>query len=167
MDNTPNSPKVKRCSKGDDCIHPKGPVLPRTEEYFYMSSGKAGSMCRACMKAYRRQRHSEQRDKENANSTKYYEGHKERYRHYGEKYKIRKLHNGGKHTHAELDQQYKSQKGCCWYCGKFVGLMFDIDHRVPVSQGGSNDISNIVIACRECNQSKGDKLPHEWGERLI
>jgi 5-methylcytosine-specific restriction endonuclease McrA len=40
---------------------------------------------------------------------------------------------------------------------------------VPVSRGGSNDISNIVLACPSCNLQKGTRLPHEWpeGGRLL
>lgn len=29
-----------------------------------------------------------------------------------------------------------------------------VDHKHPLSTGGSNDISNLVAACRTCNQAK-------------
>jgi hypothetical protein len=32
----------------------------------------------------------------------------------------------------------------------------EIDHVVPRSRGGSNRVSNLVIACRKCNTAKGD-----------
>lgn len=31
------------------------------------------------------------------------------------------------------------------------------DHVIPLSAGGSNDISNIVPACLRCNQTKGGR----------
>jgi 5-methylcytosine-specific restriction endonuclease McrA len=43
----------------------------------------------------------------------------------------------------------------CVYCGRKTKL--EIDHIVPLSQGGFHDISNIVPACRSCNGSKNKK----------
>jgi 5-methylcytosine-specific restriction endonuclease McrA len=167
-DHTSEQPRVKRCSKGDQCIHPDGPELPVTAEYFYINQkGGPSAMCRECAKEYRRQHHQRNKDHDNARSRQYAKEHRGQFDHYNAHYHARKLQNGGSYTHDDLDMLYKQQKGCCWYCGKFVGLTFDIDHRVPVSRGGSSDISNIVIACRECNDSKGNKLPHEWSDRLL
>lgn len=44
----------------------------------------------------------------------------------------------------------------CFYC-KHVFLMTDltIEHLVPRSYGGTNDDSNIALACAPCNQRKG------------
>jgi 5-methylcytosine-specific restriction endonuclease McrA len=166
-DNTSTTPKVKRCSQGEKCIHPKGPDLPRTREYFYFNGNTASARCRECQKAYRREHHEQNKNHDNARSRAYAKENPERFRHYQNHYYARKRENGGTYTHADLDTQYKAQKGCCWWCGKFVGLTFDIDHRVPVSKGGSSDISNIVIACRECNDSKKDKMPGDWNGRLL
>jgi hypothetical protein len=41
-----------------------------------------------------------------------------------------------------------------WY-GKLT-----VDHVVPVSAGGSNKLSNLVLACQECNSRKRDKPYH-------
>lgn len=50
---------------------------------------------------------------------------------------------------------------CCTYCGTLKGP-FHHDHLLPYARGGSNDSSNIVLACRSCNISKGDKTLIEW-----
>ena len=44
----------------------------------------------------------------------------------------------------------------CYYC-KYVFLInnLTIEHLVPRSIGGSNDISNITLACAPCNRQKG------------
>lgn len=44
----------------------------------------------------------------------------------------------------------------CTYCGCKHGKM-EIDHIVPVSKGGSNDISNLTTASGHCNRKKSDK----------
>lgn len=75
----------------------------------------------------------------------------------------------GSFNTADIAAQLKRQKGKCYWCGVKVDK-YHIDHVIPVSRGGSNDPSNIVISCQPCNQSKSDKLPHEWhgsGGRLL
>ena len=44
----------------------------------------------------------------------------------------------------------------CFYCeGKSGDNKLTQDHVIPVSQGGSNRVSNLVVACNTCNQKKG------------
>ncbi len=81
-----------------------------------------------------------------------------------------KLAATGKHTLQEIEQQYKRQKGKCYYCHKNVAWEEKhVEHVIPLSRGGSDDISNLVISCSFCNQSKNDRLPSEWpqGGRLL
>jgi len=51
----------------------------------------------------------------------------------------------------------------CYYCG---GKAESVDHLVPRSKGGSNDLSNKVPACHLCNQMKGNMLLEEFVARL-
>lgn len=86
--------------------------------------------------------------------------------------RAQKQASGGTHTASQIQEQIQRQKSRCYYCrnklkkGKY---QWHIDHVVPLSRGGSNDISNIVITCPTCNLKKNDKLPHEWaeGNRLL
>ncbi|WLW58557.1 RNA-guided endonuclease IscB [Streptomyces sp. YU58] len=43
----------------------------------------------------------------------------------------------------------------CSYCGA-SGVPLNIDHLRPRSRGGSNRVSNLVLACAPCNQAKGN-----------
>lgn len=53
----------------------------------------------------------------------------------------------------------KQQGGRCFYCDKPLTLnRSTFDHRIPVSKGGSNQVSNLVVACVPCNQEKADKI---------
>lgn len=49
----------------------------------------------------------------------------------------------------------------CSYCGSTEGPLH-VDHIVPLIQGGTNDLSNLTVACRECNCGKSGKTPGEW-----
>jgi 5-methylcytosine-specific restriction endonuclease McrA len=84
--------------------------------------------------------------------------------------RARKRNASGSHTRQDIQLQYDRQKGKCYYCHKKLKFGdHHVDHVVPLSRGGSNDISNLVIACSYCNCSKNNKLLHEWtqGGRLL
>lgn len=37
-----------------------------------------------------------------------------------------------------------------------------VDHVLPRSRGGSNNLVNLVLACSDCNSRKGARTPGEW-----
>ncbi|AOY79081.1 RNA-guided endonuclease IscB [Moorena producens JHB] len=43
----------------------------------------------------------------------------------------------------------------CVYCGA-MNTPLEVEHIVPKSKGGSNRVSNLTLACRCCNQKKGN-----------
>jgi len=47
----------------------------------------------------------------------------------------------------------------CAHCGKEHGLT--IDHIIPLSRGGTNDLDNFQLLCPSCNAKKGSKLESE------
>lgn len=61
----------------------------------------------------------------------------------------------------------KCAEGTCYYCGSKVAAGdLTMDHIVPVIRGGRSVKSNIVTACKECNNKKKYLLPIEWEEYL-
>ncbi len=45
----------------------------------------------------------------------------------------------------------------CCYCGCFLlPSELTIEHYVPKSKGGSNSLSNLKLACKSCNQERGN-----------
>ncbi|MDJ0583246.1 RNA-guided endonuclease IscB [Crocosphaera sp.] len=44
----------------------------------------------------------------------------------------------------------------CQYC-KATNQPFEVDHIHPRSQGGSDRVSNLTLACHDCNQAKGNQ----------
>lgn len=50
----------------------------------------------------------------------------------------------------------------CSYCGR-KDIPLEIEHIVPKSRGGSNRVTNLCLACHECNQKKGNKTAAGFG----
>ena len=51
---------------------------------------------------------------------------------------------------------FKRDGFVCQYCGSAPpGSILEIDHIEPVSQGGSNDVDNLITSCFDCNRGKG------------
>ena len=44
----------------------------------------------------------------------------------------------------------------CQYCGA-TNKPFEVDHVHPRSKGGSDRVSNLTLACHDCNQAKGNQ----------
>jgi len=54
-------------------------------------------------------------------------------------------------------------KHTCAYCGGLSNdPILEREHIHPRSKGGSNRLSNQVIACHTCNDTKGNLLPEQW-----
>lgn len=66
------------------------------------------------------------------------------------------FHTSGHHSEQQWQEVLRNQGWCCYYCEcEMTQLTWTRDHIVPLSKGGSDDISNIVAACRTCNIRKG------------
>lgn len=53
---------------------------------------------------------------------------------------------------------FKRDKFTCQYCGKSApDVVLEVDHLKPVAKGGTNDILNLITACKDCNRGKGAK----------
>ena len=60
-------------------------------------------------------------------------------------------------------QLMRQQDNTCAYCGtRRTARTLDIDHMIPAVRGGSNDISNLQVICRPCNQRKGLQTDEEF-----
>ena len=59
--------------------------------------------------------------------------------------------------------EYHNQHWNCWYCKEhLLNKVIHVDHRLPVSRGGRNEIENLVLTCAECNIYKRDKTSEEF-----
>lgn len=70
-------------------------------------------------------------------------------------------------TEPNIQLMYKQQKGLCWWCGAELFGVFEVDHRLAVAKGGTDDIGNLCLSCHDCNSKKSDQTPGEFNGRLL
>lgn len=67
---------------------------------------------------------------------------------------------------------------CCHYCTRLMtppqrmfetkhGLMATVDHMIPRCRGGSVAGNNVVLACRDCNELKGELTSEEFEAAVL
>lgn len=63
-------------------------------------------------------------------------------------------------TREEKEQILAKTNGVCASCGKplKIGEDFTIEHVIPISKGGTNDMSNLLPLCEVCNKEKDDRI---------
>ncbi len=67
-------------------------------------------------------------------------------------------------------EMWKEQKHFCIFCAKHIAPhdlldganMCEIEHVLPLSRSRDNSWNNKVLACKKCNQDKGNRTPFEW-----
>ena len=53
---------------------------------------------------------------------------------------------------------FKRDSFKCQYCGASApDVILEVDHIVPVAEGGENDMMNLITSCKDCNRGKGKK----------
>jgi hypothetical protein len=65
-------------------------------------------------------------------------------------------------TKEERQRIFDKADGCCQLCSKELKKKFDIDHIIPLAEGGSNDMSNLQVLCKKCHFEK-TQTEHEQG----
>ena len=83
-------------------------------------------------------------------------------------WRAKKMGAKGRFTSEEFQLLCERFAWRCGYCGCPVvdraneKNTVTPDHVIPLSKGGSNFIWNLIPACWDCNNQKGDRTPREW-----
>lgn len=76
-------------------------------------------------------------------------------------------HKRKKFSVKERKSVYRKTHGHCYLCGKFVDFdSFEMDHKIPLSKGGTNELSNVFCACHCCNTIKHDIYYKNFMEKI-
>lgn len=67
----------------------------------------------------------------------------------------------GAFTTADILAKVVLQGGRCYYCHAAVDD-YHVDHKIPLSAGGTNWPANLAITCPACNLAKGARPFHEF-----
>lgn len=63
---------------------------------------------------------------------------------------------------------FRRDANLCLYCGEsFPDHQLSRDHVIPIVQGGKDTWTNVVAACKSCNNKKGGHTPEQANMRLI
>ena len=72
-----------------------------------------------------------------------------------------------KFTDYEKKTIYAKNNGKCAICGKPVKFKkMTIDHIKPLSQGGTNEFSDLQLACHSCNRLKNNFIEDDFYELI-
>ena len=71
----------------------------------------------------------------------------------------RLLSSGTKATKRSVSETKKKyvasmQNWKCGHCNKQLTAWFEVDHKMRLEHGGTNEVSNLVALCRECHGEK-------------
>ncbi|MGD2128812.1 MAG: HNH endonuclease [Lysobacterales bacterium] len=86
-------------------------------------------------------------------------------------------HGQHPHTHLFSDAYtpplsnkalFRRDQSLCLYCGeRFPNALLSRDHVKPLSQGGADSWTNVVTACKRCNNHKAGRTPEQAGLQLL
>ena len=81
---------------------------------------------------------------------------------------VRAMKSKKKAIKFSRENVYTRDSGKCQYCGhKVPRPEATYDHFLPRAQGGLTELTNIVIACMDCNQRKGNRTPEQAKMKLL
>lgn len=69
----------------------------------------------------------------------------------------------GTYDGHDVQQLFRAQNGKCVGCGALLSAgRFHVDHKKPISKGGTNWPENLQVLCGPCNLRKHDMDYEEW-----
>lgn len=63
---------------------------------------------------------------------------------------------------------YERDNRVCFFCNKKLKFrQISIDHYLPLSKGGTDDVFNLVLSCKKCNLEKKDLIIMDYKDIII
>lgn len=123
-------------------------VLPLNHENFnQLSGGTWRHKCKACMRAASKRHHEANPEMTAIRRNRYNEN-------------LAKADGG--YSQSDMDAIVRNQQNLCFYCATPLNEKAEVDHKTPLSRGGSNWPDNLCLACLTCNRDKSNKTAAEY-----
>ena len=149
--------KHKDCKYG---VRSKCKVCVKTESAEYYAENRNKKL------AWHAKWRAENQEKKRTSDAKWQKDNPGKRRAIKQRYRAKKRNAQGTFTAADWKAKLEYYGYRCRYCGIHKSETsegwLEADHAIPLSQGGTNFISNIVPACRSCNASKHAKTFTEY-----
>ena len=132
---------------GTKCCSKCGKRQPVDRDHFGSCNGgrNVRGICRACIRTNSKEHYRKNPEQMKARVKK------------SKSYRIVQTWAGSEQLSALLiKQDWK-----CGYCGVHMSAP-TVDHKIPVSRGGTDAKENLIAACQPCNSRKGNKTDKEY-----
>jgi len=100
-------------------------------------------------------------DQHKERCTAYRRANSDKLRAYFHRRRVQLRRNGGHFTARDIMALFEEQHGRCAYCDVHLDT-YHIEHKTPVSRGGTNWPDNLCLACPTCNHRKFTKTEDEF-----
>jgi len=154
--------KSKSCGLASHCKVCKNAYLAK----WRADNPEYAAKWRADNPEYHAEYYAENTEREKARFAKYAKDNPDKFRAYKQRRRARKANAQGTFNADDWKAKLAYYGYRCRYCGIHKSETnegwLEADHAIPLSQGGTNFISNIVPACKSCNCSKGTKTFKEF-----
>lgn len=125
-------------------------IFPLTRDFFGQTpSGGFRHQCRECKRKY---------------NSEWASGRPDLVREKWTRQNQKRAEAGYRWTDLDVEQLRLELKDRCAYCGKDLEGGGEIDHKISLDRGGTNDVKNLTLACLPCNRAKGARSAEEFYE---
>lgn len=149
-----------RISRGDELKAQKRAYYAATRERSLKRVKEYSDKNKAKILAYQADYYKTNTERVKSNVRAYRKSNPDKKTHLENRRRASKFMNGGSHTLPDRLAKFQRLGNICFYCRQPKKL--SIDHDIPLSRGGTDDIDNILPACRSCNSKKHDRTAIEF-----
>ena len=84
------------------------------------------------------------------------------------KCKKKKVKPRHRHFTKEMRRSiYEKTQGHCYLCGEVIGFKsFEVEHKKPISKGGTDNLDNLYPSCHKCNKIKNNIFYEDFMEKI-
>lgn len=122
--------------------------------------------CIECLRLKREALTTKEKKKIKLKKIDYRNSNPERFRAHARNRRAKLRNAEGTHTKEDVQVLMELQKARCIFCPADIAKSYHVDHRKPLSKGGSNDRRNLQLLCSKCNRRKHNKDEHIFARQM-